>query len=57
MTQSNRGAFSSYGDVTLKINSPIWLVFKLDREYLHVHFVCKCQEDPIKTDRVILITK
>ena len=35
---------------------PIWEGFKLIWESIYVHFICKLQEDPIKTEGVMLMT-
>ena len=40
-----------------KINDPIWPDFKLIRDFIHVHLICKFQEDLIKTEWVMLMTK
>ena len=40
-----------------KINDPIWLVFKLMRDFKHVHLSCKLQEVPIKTEQVVVMTR
>ena len=39
-----------------KINDWIWPVFKLIRDFIHVHFICIFQADPIKTKQVTLMT-
>ena len=39
-----------------KINDPIWPVFALFRDFIHVHLICKFQEHPIKPERVTLMT-
>ena len=40
-----------------KTNDPIWPGFKLVWYSIHVHFICKLQEDLIKTEGVMLMTK
>ena len=40
-----------------KTNYPIWLGFELVRVFIHVHLICKFQEDPIKTEQVMMMTK
>ena len=41
-------AFSAIKGHNPKINDPIWTVFKLEQEFIHV--ICKFQEEPIKTE-------
>ena len=33
-----------------KINDPIWPVFELTRDFIHVHLICNSQEVLIKTE-------
>ena len=62
--KSNRGFFSIKGGVgwgggggggvggggVIKINDPIWPVFKLVRDFICVHLISKFQDDMIKTE-------
>ena len=58
MTKSNRGFSSNQGDIPLlKSNNPIWPIFKLDQDFIHVHLICKFQEQPIKTEWLMQMTK
>ena len=43
MTKSNKGFFSNHGDLT-NINDPTLPVFKLVRNLIHAHLICKFQE-------------
>ena len=38
-------------------NDPIWPVFELAWDFVHVHLICKFQEHPIKAEWVTLMTK
>ena len=58
--QSQTEAFSAIKGmyVTPKINDPIWQGFKLIREFIHVHLICKYKEDPFKLhEQVVLMTQ
>ena len=50
LSQSSRGRNS-------KINEPIWPVFELVLDFIHVHIICKFQEHPIKTEWITMMTK
>ena len=52
MTRSNSGFFSNQVDAS-KINDLIRLGYKLLLYFIHVLLICKFQEDPIKTERVL----
>ena len=39
-----------------KINDPIWPILEFIQDFIHVHLVCKFQEDLIKTEQVMLMT-
>ena len=56
MTKTNRDFFSNQGDATLriKIQSGQFLNF---RDCIHIHLICKFQNDTIKTERVKLMAK
>ena len=56
MTKSNRFFQQSRG-CNSKCNDRIWPVFKLVQEFIHVHLICKFQDEPNKTDWVMLMTK
>ena len=40
-----------------KTNDLIWPVLELVWDFIHVHLICKFREDPIKSERVTLMTK
>ena len=46
--------FSNQGDVALRLFDPIWQVFQIVRDFIHVHLICKFQEHPIKPEWVTL---
>ena len=48
--------FSNQGGHNSKSNIPIWAVFKIIRDCIHYHLICKFQEHPIKTQWVTLMT-
>ena len=52
-TKSKRGLFNNQGDVA-RINDPIWPVIELIRNFIYVHLNRIFQEDPIKTEQVIV---
>ena len=54
MIKSNIGFFNNQGDVT-KINDLIWPGFELIQDLIHVHLIGKFQDDPIKTEHVMLM--
>ena len=56
MTKSNRGFFSNQGDATLRQMIRSRRV-QLIRNFTYVHLICKFQEDPIKPELVMLMTK
>ena len=43
--------------VTASNSKPIWPVFEMIWDFIHVHLFCKFQEEPIKTEWVMLMTK
>ena len=56
--QSQTEAFSAIkGDRNSKINNSILPVFGLIRDYIHAHLICKFKEVPIKTERIMLMTR
>ena len=57
MKKLNRGFFQHSKGHNSKINDPIWPEFKFIRGFIHVHLICKFQEDPIRTEQVMLRTK
>ena len=40
-----------------KINDPIWPIFDLVRDFIHVHLICKFQENLIKNEWLMLMIK
>ena len=40
-----------------EMNESVWPVFKLMRDYINVQLTCKFKKDPIKNERVTLMTK
>ena len=56
MTESNTGFSSNQRDVTLRHNL-IRTGFKLIRDVIHTHLICKFQEDLIKNEILMLMTK
>ena len=44
-------------DEPLTKRDPIWPFFDIFRDFIYVHFSCKCQEHSIKTEWVTLMTK
>ena len=53
----NQTLFQQSRGCNPRINDPIWTVFELIRNLLHVPLHCKFQEVPIKTEQVMLMTK
>ena len=39
-----------------KIDDPIWPIFELVQDCIHIHLICKFQEHPIKTEGVMVMT-
>ena len=56
MTKSNIGFFVYQGDIT-EINNLIWPVLELIQDFIHAPLICKFQEDPVKIEQVMLMTK
>ena len=56
MTKSIRGFFYQQS-CNSKINDRFWTVFELVRDFIHFCINSKFQEYPIKTERVIMMTK
>ena len=57
MTKLNRGFLSNQGGCNSEINYLFWPVFEFILNFIPVHFICKFQKDPIKTEQVMLTTK
>ena len=55
--QSQTEVFQQSSGCNSKIYDLIWLFFKLVWDFIHVHLICKFQEDLIKTEWVSLMTK
>ena len=53
MTKSIRGFCSNQGNVTCKINDPIWPDLDLVQDFIDAHLICRFQEDLIKTDVIL----
>ena len=49
--------FSNQGDVMLKLIGSNLARFQLIREFIHVHLICKFQEEPIKAEILTQMTK
>ena len=43
-------AFLALKECNSKINDPIWPIFELVCDFIHVHLICKFQEELIKTE-------
>ena len=56
MTKSNKAFFSNQGDITLNLMIRAGQ-FSKSWDFTHVHYTCKFQDDPIKTEWVTLMTK
>ena len=56
MTKSIRGFCSNQGNVTCKINDPIWPDLGLVQDVINAQRICRFQEDLIKTELVMLMT-
>ena len=52
LVQQSRGRNSK-----IHVNDPIQPVFELVRDFILIHSICKFQENPIKTERSMLISK
>ena len=48
-TRSNMGFFSTQGQVTLAVNSLMWLEVEFIRDFMAVLVTCKIEEDWIKS--------
>ena len=57
MTKSNRGFFSCQGKVTLRLMIRSDQFLQLIRDFIHVHLMSEFQEDLIKNESVVLMTK
>ena len=57
MTNVKQVLFQQSREHNSKIYDPIWPVFKLAQDFIHVPLIIKFQEDPIKTEWVMLMTK
>ena len=48
--KSQTEAFQQSRGRNFKINDPLWPGFELTWNFIHFHFICKVQENPIKTE-------
>ena len=55
--QGRNRRFLQSGGCNSKINNLIWTVFEFIQNFIHVHLTCKFQEDPIKTEWVMLMIR
>ena len=55
-TRSNMGFFSTQGQVTLDVNSLMWLEVEFVRDFMAVLVTCKTDEDWIKSEVAIVWT-
>ena len=56
MTKTNRGFFQQSRGCNSKINDQTSPVFELIKDFIHVHLICKFQEDLIIIEQVMLMT-
>ena len=55
-TRSNMGFFSTLGQVTLDVNSLMWLEVEFIRDFMAVLVTCKIEEDWIKNEVAVMWT-
>ena len=55
-TRSNMGFFSTQGQVTLDVNSLMWLEVEFIRDFMAVLVTCKIEEDWIKSEVAVIWT-
>ena len=55
--KSNIGFYSYQEEVTLKMNNSICPVFDPIRDFNKIHLILQFQEEPIKTEQIMLTTK
>ena len=56
MTRLEIGIFTNEGDNS-KNNNLTWTICEFLHDFNHVHLICKFQNDPINTERVMLMAK